>query len=100
MTDATTVSRTASLHNGGVSPSQPRGITDLPREVDVPPTITPAVISEPVETRQTEPIVGPQSAGTSIGIDMLAIRFKLNFITFENFLLFNMIACRISAFSI
>ncbi|XP_020253964.1 uncharacterized protein LOC109831032 [Asparagus officinalis] len=68
MTDATTVSRTASLHNDGVPPSPPRGTADLPREVDIHSTTTPAIISEPVETRLTELIVRPQSARTSIGI--------------------------------
>nr|ABB55291.1 hypothetical protein 10.t00038 [Asparagus officinalis] len=68
MTDTTTVSSSASLANGGVSPPPPRGITDLPREIDIPSTTTSVVISEPVKTRLTEPTVGPQSTKTSIGI--------------------------------
>ncbi|XP_020271894.1 uncharacterized protein LOC109847058 [Asparagus officinalis] len=62
--DATTVSGTDSLHKSGVSPPQPRGITDLPTGVDIPSMTTPAVISEPVR---------PQPKGTSVGIGMLRI---------------------------
>ncbi|XP_020259561.1 uncharacterized protein LOC109836042 [Asparagus officinalis] len=57
--DATTVSRTDSLPESGVSPPQPRGMTDLPTGVDIPSMTTPAVISEPV---------GSQPEGTSVGI--------------------------------
>ncbi|XP_020259549.1 uncharacterized protein LOC109836020 [Asparagus officinalis] len=46
--DATTVSGTDSLPESGVSPPQPRGMTDLPTGVDIPSMTTPAVISEPV----------------------------------------------------
>ncbi|XP_020243410.1 uncharacterized protein LOC109821650 [Asparagus officinalis] len=62
--DATTVSGTDSLHKSGVSPPQPRGITDLPTGVDIPSMTTPAVISEPVR---------PQPEGTSVGVGMLGI---------------------------
>ncbi|XP_020246375.1 uncharacterized protein LOC109824244 isoform X1 [Asparagus officinalis] len=57
--DATTVSGTDSLPESGVSPPQPRGMTDLPTGVDIPSMTTPAVISEPV---------GSQPEGTSVGI--------------------------------
>ncbi|XP_020263072.1 uncharacterized protein LOC109839049 [Asparagus officinalis] len=59
MPDATTVSGTDSLPESGVSPPQPRGMTDLPTGVDIPSMTTPAVISEPV---------GFQPEGTSVGI--------------------------------
>ncbi|XP_020261777.1 uncharacterized protein LOC109837823 isoform X1 [Asparagus officinalis] len=57
--DATTVSGTDSLPESGVSPPQPRGMTDLPTGVDIPSMTTPAVISEPV---------GFQPEGTSVGL--------------------------------
>ncbi|XP_020251031.1 uncharacterized protein LOC109828444, partial [Asparagus officinalis] len=57
--DATTVSGIDSLHKSGVSPPQPRGITDLPTGVEIPSTTTHAVISEPVR---------PQPEGTSVGV--------------------------------
>ncbi|XP_020268845.1 uncharacterized protein LOC109844279 [Asparagus officinalis] len=68
MTDATTVSGTDSLHNNGISPPQPGGTTDLPTGVDIPSMTTSVVISEPADTRLTEPIVRPQSEGTSVGV--------------------------------
>ncbi|XP_020266977.1 uncharacterized protein LOC109842521 [Asparagus officinalis] len=62
--DATTVSGTDSLSESGVSPPQPRGMTDLPTGVDIPSMTTPAVISEPV---------GFQPEGTSVSLGMLGI---------------------------
>ena len=79
MTDTTTVSSSASLANGGVFPPAPRGITDLPREIDIPLTTTSAVISEPVETRLTEPAVGLQPVGTSTGTGSLQFSFKFSY---------------------
>ena len=79
MTDATTVSGTDSLHNSGVSPPQPGGTTDLPTGVDIPSMTTPAVISEPAETRLTEPAVGLQPVGTSTGTGSLQFAFKFSY---------------------
>ena len=74
MTDMTMISSIPSLPGGGVSSPYLTGIIELPRGVDIPSTITPATIPEPAEIEFTEPSIGPQTEGTSVGTGTLVIR--------------------------